>query len=107
MTKREMIERALGPFIDLGACYLGASASIIDALAEQAIIIECEVEHFYEEIRNPNLRLDLTPDDPPQEMWIKVAKTRIGRHYLDGHHGIPGKALAIIVPLEEEDGDTG
>jgi len=80
MDKREMIERALGEFLwaELGNTICG-----FDALAEQAIAIEAKVSH----------------ETYPSE------HTAIDFLCPTGHHGTPGKALAIIVSLGEEDGD--
>ena len=90
MNKREMIERAMGPFTDLAACYLGGEGAMIDALAEQAIVIECEVEHG---CTAPYKEYTKTFIKPIDSVWNLM---------LDGVHGTPGKALAIIIPLKEE-----
>ena len=83
MDKREMIERALGEHLWSSGLILGH-----DTLAEQAIVIECEVEHGY-------LGISGKP-------YTNVIVYDIGAHIMDGHHGTPGKAIAIILSLEEE-----
>lgn len=96
MDKREMIERALGQCLDSGGLNPIARESIVDALADQAIVIPVEVEHIGEQ----PMRLASTfiQEDPNMAAlhcnYIEVD--------LDGHHGTPGKALAIIVPLEND-----
>ena len=97
MDNREMIEKALGPYL-LRHRFLKPGTNIamidiksldLDALAEQAIVIECEVEHsadFSDEVNSTLIR------DSTRHRRLIYA--------MDGIRGIPGKAIAIIVSLE-------
>lgn len=89
MDKREMIERALGPFykahfLEEGGGLIACDSPVgpkldFDALADQAIVIEAKISH--ETYPSEHTAIDL------------LCPT--------GHQGIPGKALAIIISLEE------
>lgn len=94
MDKRDMIERAFESYLEqLDWSAFGLeTVEFFDALADQAIAIECEVEHdkgwpgvkAYTSIKFPSADeyrdwLSYSPQDFPE-----------------------GKALAIIIPLEEE-----
>jgi len=96
MNKREMIERAMGPFTDLAACYLGGEGAMIDALADQAIVIECEVEHGKTEsgFGMTDVPIQARPSLGSPYRWVIRS--------VEGHWGTPGKALAIIIALEKK-----
>ena len=112
MDKREQIERALGQLWPgdslkglLGLANRAFSTDsreawavelwslLIDALADQAIVIECEVEHDNDE-HCPLTTIDYSDAETrhPQVLVIR------------GTHGTLGKALAIIIPLEDKGG---
>jgi len=97
--KREMIERALERFWQVGQVThrppIPCPYLDFDALADQAIVIECEVEHGrYEDQYKPVYDKDVT--------YIQGGDGGWPLHY-NGHHGTPGSALAIILPLPKED----
>jgi len=99
---REQIERALGEFLwaEPGNTICG-----FDALAEQAIVAPIRVRHIVSgQIGRPERTVEITKIslgyEHPERGWIDMPTKEIG-----GHHGTPGKALAIIVPLEEVDGE--
>ena len=94
MDKREMIERALAPHIIKSFDYDGNEMRDLDPeiLAEQAIVIECEVEHI----------------ESPAGDATRVRYWHDSRYYegmlLDEIHGEPGKYIFFGLPLGEEDG---
>lgn len=94
MDKTEMIERALEPYVVDRGPYEGCDVRW-DALAQQAIVIECEVEHI------PGYDVEGRSD------WVTCLRGRSplidGYLDIDGKHGAPGKYLFIGLPLEEED----
>lgn len=84
MDKREMIERALGSLLGVDF-QCGEFMDInYDALVDQAIVIECEVDNTY---------------GAPESPWTLIR----GEFSMQGCHGTSGKALAIIIPLQEDD----
>ena len=91
MSKREEIERAFGPIWEAveknwqyGVC--PSLADYAKALADQAIVIEdARIEHR-----------DISAPITVVTCKGRTLKTKAG------HHGTPGKALAIIVPLEND-----
>jgi len=91
-NEREMIEKALVTSVSSYVPkpdWLAYIKNISAALAEQAIVIECEVEHR----------------SAPQSLWAYTwagSLDKISGLAIEGHHGTPGKAIAIIVPLEED-----
>lgn len=101
MDKREAIERALGESLeramDAGDETHGQvhrflnrdyyKEQILDALAEQAIVIECEVEHL----------------NGDTSIFINEIETNF---WFDGLRGTQGKALAIILPDRATNHDT-
>lgn len=90
MGKREDLERALGPF------YKGNYISNwVDtkALAEQAIV-EDDVEILHH--KGPTSR----------GSWLRIPRWGKEIWLTTDFVGIPGKALAIILPLEEVNGNT-
>lgn len=90
-----MIERVLTTTIGKACLEAGFESATLagvltiarEILADQAIVIECEVEHVH----------DMGP-----LTWVgctdRRGYIRVGR----GHRGTPGKALAIILSLGEE-----
>jgi len=102
MMDREMIERALARFLygepvaDDEGRIAGQIDNLldIDALAEQAIVIECEVEQRASYFRSAG---------PFTLLWLPTADTStMTMVRVKGHHGTPGKAIAIIVSLAPE-----
>ena len=102
--KREMIERALGRHKAKADWMSSPFPLDLSTLTDQAIVIECEVEHILpgvDPVGCPNgwtiidgiFNLPYPVEDYPHEEF---------RYEKEGIHGTPGKALAIIVPLEEE-----
>jgi len=88
MSKRELLGKIFGWCKE----YSYKPHCSIDALAEQAIVIECDIKQYGK------------PYPVETELLFPTATNEDGGVlYFDGHHGTPGKALAIIVPLEEED----
>jgi len=64
----------------------------LDALAEQAIVIPVRLEH--------RLRCNGEPYTDLWAAWYEgdsIYQSHLGAD-LQGHHGIPGKVLAIILP---------
>ena len=116
--KREAIEKALGrcvPKREHKEVEIGLGVKrIIDriplvgldytALAEEAIVIPVEIEHYFATRRNPEAEKLRGADEPPVEWLTRVPRTFI-KAYTDGHIGKPGMAIAIIIPEEESDED--
>jgi len=95
MSKREMIERAWDALISIMESAADVNVYDYDELfdnLEQAIVIECEAEHTFD------------PLDGEPWTVVHIASDLIHNLFYEGHHGNPGKALAIIVSLEEEEG---
>ena len=89
--KREAIERALAEYV--------LYWDDLDALAEEAIVIPVEIEHFTAQRINPEGEKLRGAGEPPLPFHIQVPRTFI-KAYADGHIGKPGKAIAIIISEE-------
>ena len=98
MDKREMIERALDSYLDeLDWNAFGLeTAEFFSALADQAIVIECEVEHGKTEsgFGMTDVPIQARPSLGSPYRWVIRS--------VEGHWGTPGKALAIIIALEKK-----
>ena len=98
-----MIERALRELSKGFIWYCGTPTDshlpfdeLVKALTDQAIVIECEVEHsgLYN-----SLEFDLHA-----VKWTNLLHNGlIFARLKNEHHGIPGKAIAIILPLQIDD----
>lgn len=98
-NKREMIERALG-FLE----YRGREAvwwhelvDRLDALAEQAIVLPVEIEH-------QRLEHQYKPVYDKDVTYIRGGENNLWHLIYDATLGTPGKAIAIILPLDNHKG---
>ena len=79
---REILERAMGPMMDWAALGVASREDLINALAEQAIVVPV----YNSQIAGVT----------------RISIAGVGEMViLDGLHGTPGKAIAIIVPEEK------
>jgi len=91
MDKRKMLERILKPLFIKAHLWVGIMPfrRFRDAFAEQATVWKVKIIHI-----------------PPSNGFGALTAIETGHQtiYFDGLHGIPGEALAIIMPLEKKDG---
>jgi len=80
---KKIIEKALMRLNEYMDGYAIAELASVIVESKEAIVIECEVEHIN------------SPD------WETITRIKMGM--IIGKYGTPGKALAIILPLEKED----